>query len=152
MLKSVLIASMYTGLGLATWGAYTVISQQDTSIETIKSAAKQANQKLKYSLRETNPPVYRHKSKNGVWVYTDKPLDPAIANSYDQELQLLRSLPQEAMPTNAFPTTPQTTSKKNLPATDEPRYKLSRLMQEAKNVVKMLEERNQAINNIGKDE
>lgn len=146
LFKPFLIASLYTAVGLSGWSAYSFISQGDTSLDSIKSFAIETNDKLTNSFKEDNTPVYRYKDENGRWTYSDKPLEANVANSYDKEMQLLKSLPQEVMPTKAFTTNPKVFIGHD--SSGEPESKMSELMKDAQNVVKMLEDRNQFINDL----
>lgn len=146
MLKPLVFTSLYALAGISGWGAYSVIDEQDTSINTLATLAKTTNEKIINSIHKNDKHVYRYKNEDNEWVYSDKPLDPNVSNSYKKELEFLQSLPQEAMPTNAFKTIPQATNLIQQVASGE--TNVSKLMAEAKRVAKMLEDHNELLDDV----
>ena len=148
MLKPILFTSLYAIIGVSGWNAYSIISEQDTSVASITDYAKQTNDKLHRAIQGTNKPIYRYKDEHNNWIYSDKPLDPTVTGNYDNELAFLRSLPKEAMPTSSFEVSQLTKTVATQESVNPEKLNVKDLMQEAKKVVKMLEDRNDLLDSL----
>ena len=168
MFKSYIFASLYTVVGVGGWGAYSTISSEDTSLSTMKQIAVQA-----ITIEETVPKsksLYRWKDHEGNWQYGQVPVSDIdnINNTYKKELEMLRSLPREALPTNALVATKKDngimaslSSFSNLgnlgdlfssgdSAETDSKPQLTKLLDEAKKIKQTAKEREEFIHNIGK--
>lgn len=163
MFKSYIFASLYTVVGMTGWGAYSTISSEDTSINTIKEFATNALT----SDDEPNPlpkSLYRWKDHNGNWQYGQVPTTDINA-SYEKELALLRKLPREVLPTNSlvasekddsfFSKLPDLSklgsifSSKDTTET-EAKPQLAKMLEDVKKIQQNAKEREEYIHNIGK--
>jgi len=145
MIKPLIFTSLYVLAGIAGWGAYSVISEENTSLEQIAAIAKVANEKF-LGATEEKKNIYRHKDENGTWVYSEKPVKQSTNNNYEKELLFLQSLPQEVLPTNAIKANPELVQKIRQVAKQE--NGSSKLMNEAKRVADILEARTDLLNEI----
>ena len=100
MIKSYIFASMYTVIGMTGWGAYSTISTEDTSVAAIQQIATQAiNNRDAEPLPKT---LHRWRDHNGNWQYGEVKTTDVDMTNYENELALLRSLPRDALPTQAL--------------------------------------------------
>ncbi|MDH5256390.1 MAG: hypothetical protein OEX07_00215 [Gammaproteobacteria bacterium] len=95
MIKSVLFLSLYTAAGIGSWSAYSFISDQDTSLNSLTKLAAQVQPALtgKDSPDSSNI-VYRWKDYKGNWTYEDSPYSELSFENYEDELKFLQNLKQ----------------------------------------------------------
>ena len=164
MFKSYIFASLYTVVGMTGWGAYSTISTEDTSLNTIKQIATDA-----LSSGESKPlpkTLYRWKDHEGNWQYGQIPTSDIneINETYEKELALLRKLPREVLPTNSLVAAEKDdgifanlnlSSLGNIFSSKETTEtasgsQLGQMLQEVKNIQQTAKEREEYIHNIGK--
>ncbi|MDX1810450.1 MAG: hypothetical protein R3240_00760 [Gammaproteobacteria bacterium] len=151
MLKPLIFTSLYALAGFTGWGAYSVINEEDTSITSIKNFAQVTNAKLFKTAEEKEHNIYRYKNKNNEWTYSDTPPSPEVSQNFEQELEFLKTLPQEVMPTQDFKTLQQNKAVASslleaVSHSDGP--KVNKLIEEAKRVVGLIEDRNKMLSDI----
>lgn len=152
MFKPLVFTSLYALAGFSGWQAYSVITEEDTSLTALTAFAKTTNEQIINSVSGDDNHIYRQKNEDGQWVYSNQPIEKITNSNYEQELEFLKSLPQEAMPTSSFKTSPQLVSMIEKAAAVTGENKISKLMEEAKKVAAMLEERNKLLDSFNHKE
>lgn len=160
MFKSYIFASLYTVVGMTGWGAYATISTEDTSVDTLKQIAATA-----ITTQQSGPiskSLYRWKDHEGNWQYGQLPTNQVNA-TYEKELELLRSLPKAALPTQSlkakeiddslFAMLPSFSDLSNLiTGQNEPEAapapQMNQLLEDAKKLKKIARQREDLIHNL----
>lgn len=163
MFKSYVFASLYTVIGMTGWGAYSTITTEDTSVNAIKQIAASAitNQQSKPVPKS----LYRWKDHEGNWQYGQVPTEEVNA-TYEKELELLRSLPREVLPTQALTQKDEENSLLSLipsfsdisdfigiqsnPEANQPTPDVKQLLEEAEKLKQIAQQRQELLHNIGK--
>ena len=145
MIKSVIFLSLYTAAGIGSWGAYSFITEQDSSLDSLSKLAAQIQPVTKSAEeQDVSNIIYRWKDYKGNWNYEDSPYSELSFDSYEDELQFLKKLKEsrEAITSNK-------TNTNELAQTDPESAsvlgQLQKLFADAKNVEKLLDQRQQTL-------
>ena len=164
MVKSYIFASLYTVVGMTGWGAYSTITTEDTSVNAIKQIA--ATAITSQQSMPVSKSLYRWKDHEGNWQYGQIPTEQVNA-TYEKELELLRSLPREVLPTQAlteeikddglFAMLPKLSSLSNLFSSQnksetEATPEIKNLMEEAKKLKQIAQQREELLHSIGRQQ
>lgn len=96
MFKSILFLSLYIIAGVFSWGAYSFLSEEDASIESLAKMANELAPEVNLtSKKETTNIVSRWKDYDGNWNYEKAPFSELTFNNYDEELKNLPDRSQE---------------------------------------------------------
>jgi len=147
MVKSMIFLSLYAVAGVGSWGAYSFISEQDTSLDTLTKIAHEYKSDLKSQIteEESSNIVYRWKDAKGTWNYEDAPYSELNFKDYEDELKFLQAL-KESQRANQ-----KSTEKEDVVAksdSDSPISQIQKLFQDAKNVEKLLNVRKEQMDQI----
>lgn len=141
MIKFVVFLSLYAAVGIGSWSAYTYMTNQDTSIDSLKQFVTKI-QPLIETNSEKNNSVYRWKDYQGNWNYENTPFTELKFDSYEEELKFLKHLHKSQ---NKFiakeSTNPETLSLSTV-------GQVEKLLKDAKNIEKLLAERQKAMDRI----
>jgi len=97
MIKPLVFISLYTIAGLGGWEAYTNINKDESSEKT----ALVEEHAIEF-VSPVNKTIHRWKDHKGKWQYSDTVKTVKSYDSYAKELQLLRNLPREVLPSQAL--------------------------------------------------
>ena len=141
MIKFVVFLSLYAAVGIGSWSAYTYMTNQDTSIDSLKRFITKI-QPLIETDNEKNNSIYRWKDYQGNWNYENTPFAELKFDDYEEELKFLKNLQksQNKLITKENTTT-ETVSLSNV-------GQVEKLLKDAKNVEKLLAERQKAMDKI----
>jgi len=96
MIKSVLFIFLYATAGIGSWSAYSFISEQDSSINSLTKLAAQIQPELAdKKSTDTSDIVYRLKDYTGNGNHEDSPYSELSFDNYEDELKFLKNLKKE---------------------------------------------------------
>jgi len=149
MIKSILFLSLYAAAGIGSWGAYSFISEQDSSLISLTKLATQLQPKLLNHQTEDET-IYRWKDNSGNWNYENTPRPEHNFDSYKDELITLQKFQKEQTLSNLGEK--QTASSTTLPSSESellsPATHIQKLFKDAENIQNLVNDRKKQLDEI----
>ena len=154
MIKSILFLSLYTVAGVGSYGAYSFISKQDSSLNSLSAIVSQAthfNPEIEKIINpETSNIVYRWKDHKGNWNYEDAPYSELTFKNYEDELKFLQKLKETREQIRQNPSKNENAIIASTSESASPIDKLKKLFEDAKNVQNLVDIRKDTIDEIAR--